>query len=102
MTSVARMPSRGGAGEVDLWGAVLWQVLTDLALSQPALRRDAERWIGPRPSHDFALVCALCGLEPDPAHAFFAGVCALPWEARRIFSSGNTGRSGRGMRRAGP
>ncbi len=81
--------------EADLWSAVLFQVLVDLASSNRYDRDGAERWIGRSPSRDFILVCDLAGIEARAAHRFLVGLLDLPKEARRAFGHGENGRASR-------
>lgn len=74
----ARLP------EVELWGAVLWQVVLDLVGSDVAARVEAERWIGPWPGRAFVSVCDLAGIEAEPAHAWLSRIAAMPPGERRM------------------
>ncbi len=77
--------------EADLWSAVLYQVVVDLALSNRQDRERAEAWVGSAPSRDFTMVCELAGIDPCRAHQFLSEVIAAPRERRRSFASGATG-----------
>lgn len=87
--SPARIP------EADLWSAVLFQVVVDLALSNRQDRERAEAWVGRAPSRDFTMVCELAVIDPGYAHRFLAGLLDLPKEARRAFGNGENGRAPR-------
>lgn len=93
----AALPAR--ITEADLWGAVLFQVVVDLAASDRWDREGAEHWVGRAPSLDFVMVCDLAGLEPRRTHAFLREVIATPWETRRVHAHGKAGRESRGAPR---
>ena len=67
-----------------LWLHVLTTIVRDLLKPHwSSVRRDAESWIGDRPSPDFREVCELAGVEPSVVHAGLNRFRRLPREDRK-------------------
>jgi len=82
-------------GEIALWRAVLVRAVKDacgIDNVKPHQVRDAQRWIGARPSQDFKRVCGWSALDPEAVHS---AVLEFVTQPEKVW--GNFGRTGRPM-----